>query len=107
MSEAATADVFKTADGGWRIADSRVSLDSVVSAFLEGESPEALAKEFPTLTLKQVHAALAFYLQHKSEIDEYLVDQDAKWRQLKVQSDSQHGSLLERLRRRRQSDAGE
>ena len=99
MSEAATADVYKTDEGGWRIANSRVSLDSVISAFLDGETPEAIAAEFPTVTAKQIQGALAFYLRNKREVDDYLVEQDAKWRQLANQTSSQHGALLERLRR--------
>ena len=34
-------------DGGYYLAGSRVSLDSVVYAFLRGESPESIAESFP------------------------------------------------------------
>ena len=41
-------------DGGYWVDDTRVSLDSVVLAFLQGLSPETIAGEcFPTLTLEQ------------------------------------------------------
>ena len=50
-------------DGGYWIADSRVSLDSVVYAFLDGLSPETIVAEcFPVLSLEQAYGAIAFYL---------------------------------------------
>ncbi|GCA74659.1 hypothetical protein MiTe_01485 [Microcystis aeruginosa NIES-2520] len=40
----------------------RISLDSVVYSFLNGESPESIAQNFPLLSLEQVYGAIAFYL---------------------------------------------
>ena len=55
------------------MADSRVSLDSVVLAFQQGLAPETIAAEcFPTLTLEQVYGAITYYLAHRPEIDTYL-----------------------------------
>jgi uncharacterized protein (DUF433 family) len=60
-------------DGGYWVASTRVSLDSVVIAFQSGLSPETIASEcFPSLTLEQVYGAVAYYLGHKVEIDKYL-----------------------------------
>lgn len=59
-------------DGGYWVADTRVSLDSVVYAFLEGLSPESIVDSFETLTLEQVYGALAYYLGHRAEVDAYL-----------------------------------
>ena len=103
MSEAATIYAYKTGEGGWRVADSRVSLDSVVYAYWEGKSPEALAEEFPSLSAEQVYGAIAFYLRNRQIIDTYLAQQDAKWPDLAAQSNSQNGPLLDRLRKSRPS----
>jgi uncharacterized protein (DUF433 family) len=59
MSHPAVAYVQQDSHGTWRIAGSRVSLDSVVSAYWEGESPEAIAEEFPTLPVEYVYGAIA------------------------------------------------
>jgi uncharacterized protein (DUF433 family) len=56
-------------DGGYRVAGTRVSLDSVVYAFLRGESPEGIAESFPALTLEQVFGALAYYSANRDEVD--------------------------------------
>src|SRR5216683_8095669 len=103
MVETAISYVFQTAEGGWRIADSRVSLDSAVHAYLEGKSPETIAEDFPTLSLEQIHGALAFYLRHREEINRYLESQDARWEQLRTESEALHGPLLNRLRAHRRT----
>jgi len=59
-------------EGVYRVAGSRVSLDSLVYAFWEGKSAETIAQSFPTLTLEQVYRAIAFCLKYRAEIDAYL-----------------------------------
>ena len=59
-------------DGGYRIEGTRVSLDSIVYAFLNGQTAESIAQSFPVLSLEQVYGAIAFYLAHRSQIDDYL-----------------------------------
>ena len=70
-------------DEGYWIAGTRVSLDSVVFAFLDGLSPETIVLEcFPVLTLEQVFGAITFYLGHRAEIDEYLKNTDEEFESL-------------------------
>jgi uncharacterized protein (DUF433 family) len=83
---------------GWRVAGTRVSLDSIVHAYWQGRLPEAIVVDFPSLTLEQVHGAIAFYLRNRTEIDAYLTEQDARWRQFQQESSSRHAPLLRRLR---------
>jgi uncharacterized protein (DUF433 family) len=60
-------------DQGYWISSSRVSLESVVFAFLDGLSPETIASEcFPILSLEQVYGAITYYLSHRQEVDAYL-----------------------------------
>lgn len=70
-------------EGVYRIGDTRVSLDSLVYLFREGMSAESMVESYPTLTLEEVHRALAFYLASQKEIDTYLVEGTR-------QADSQH-----------------
>lgn len=58
--------------GAYRISGTRVSLDSVVYAFLSGLSPESIIDSFPMLTLEQVYGAITYYLAHQDDIDAYL-----------------------------------
>ena len=61
-----------TTEGVYRVAGSRVSLDSVIYLFREGMSAESIQESYPALTLEQVHGALAFYLGNQQELDAYL-----------------------------------
>ena len=63
-------------EGFYRVAGTRVSLDSIVYAFLSGQSAESIAQSFPVLTLEQVYGAITFYLAHREEIDRYLEAQE-------------------------------
>ncbi|HUG90726.1 MAG TPA: DUF433 domain-containing protein [Planctomycetaceae bacterium] len=55
--------VMRTPQGGWRVAGTRVGLESIIHAYNEGESPEAMVLSWPTLSLEQIHGAIAFYLR--------------------------------------------
>jgi uncharacterized protein (DUF433 family) len=92
--------VAQTPEGAWRVVDTRVSLDSVVHAYLDGLDADAIADLFPTLSAEQIHGALAFYLRHRTEIDRYLADQQERWDALQAASEKQNGPLLDRLRDR-------
>ena len=78
-------------DEGYWIANSRVSLDTIVYAFLDGQSPESIAQSLPVLTLEQIYGAIAFYLAHRSEIEEYLEKAKADFEtKRKVSRESDH-----------------
>ena len=64
-------------DQVWRIKGTRVALDSVIYQFREGRSPEAIQDAFPTLSLSQVYGTIAYYLDHQTELDEYLVHMES------------------------------
>ena len=59
-------------DGVYIVAGSRVSLDSIVYAFLSGQSAEAIAQAFSVLKLEQVYGAITYYLAHRDDVDRYL-----------------------------------
>jgi uncharacterized protein (DUF433 family) len=59
-------------DGDYRIAGTRVSLGSIVLAYLDGQSAEAIAQSYPVLSLEQVYGALAYYLAHAVDVHAYL-----------------------------------
>lgn len=67
-----SATYVEQRDGAYMISGTRVSLDSIVYAFLGGQSAESIAQAFPVLTLEQVYGAIAFYLAHRDEVDRYL-----------------------------------
>src|SRR5262245_57713683 len=64
-----STDYVEQRDGGYIVASTRVSLDSIVYAFVSGQSAETIAQAFPVLTLEQVYGAITYYLAHRDEVD--------------------------------------
>jgi uncharacterized protein (DUF433 family) len=84
-------------DAGYYVLGSRVSLDSLVYAFLRGESPEGIAESFPAVTLEQVYGAIAFYLSNQETIDAYLQEGRAEFAQLREEARRKHPALYAKL----------
>jgi len=91
-----------TEDGTIRIADSRVSLDSVVQHYNLGASAEQIAQKFPALDLADIYAAITYYLSHEETIEEYLRRQEAEGdeAQERIESDPQYQKSSAELRAR-------
>lgn len=81
-----------TEDGTIRVANSRVSLDSVVHHYKLGASAEQIAQKFPALDLADVYAAITYYLNHEEIVEEYLRQQEAAGEEVqkKIESDPQY-----------------
>jgi uncharacterized protein (DUF433 family) len=77
-------------NGGYYVAGTRVSLDSIVYAFLSGDSAEMIQKSFSTLRLEEVYGGIAFYLANQSEVDEYLVSAEKEYARL--QNEASHAA---------------
>lgn len=55
-----------------RVEGTRVTLDTVVGAFNRGATAEEIAQDSPAVSLADVYAVIAYYLRHRSEVEEYL-----------------------------------
>jgi uncharacterized protein (DUF433 family) len=84
-------------DGGYFIEGTRVSLDSVVYAFLKGESPEGIAGSFPILQLEDISGALAFYMANRDSVDQYLAEGRREFETLRQQSRQSHPQFYAKL----------
>ncbi len=90
----------RTPTGTWRIAGTRVSLDSVVADFWAGAAPEEICQDYPTLSLAQVYNTIAYYLNHREEIDAYLLAQRREADELCQALQARHSEFLATLRKR-------
>lgn len=61
---------------GFYLVESRVPLDCVVRGYWDGETPESIRQDYPTLTLEQVFGAIAFYLANKVEVDRVIGERE-------------------------------
>ena len=90
-------------EGGYYVTGTRISLDSVVYAFLRGESPEGIVESFPALSLEQAYGAVAYYLAHQQSIDLYLQNGRADFERMCEESRRKNPALYARLEAARRS----
>ena len=62
-------------DGVVRVGGTRVTLDTVITAFETGATAEQIAHDYPVLELADVYAVVTYYLRHRGEVDGYLAEQ--------------------------------
>lgn len=56
-----------------RVKGHRIGIETILGDYLEeGLSAEEIAWRYPTLSLEEVHAILAYYWRHKVNVDAYL-----------------------------------
>ena len=92
--------LVRTSQGSWRIAGTRISLDSVVYSFCEGATPEEICQDFPGLSLARVYATIAYYLNNREQVDSYLQEGQQSAEDLHQELDSRHRDFLRDLRQR-------
>jgi uncharacterized protein (DUF433 family) len=92
-----THQYVEKVNDSYLIGNSRVSLDSIVHAYWNGQTAESIAQSFPALTLEQVHGALAYYLAHQSEIDAYLQSAAVEYEALRESSRQQDPMFYQKL----------
>ena len=96
-------EYVRKVEGAYRIADTRISLDSLVYLFREGMSAESMVESYPALTLEQVRGALAFYLGNQKEIDAYLVEERHAAESQHQHSRLTNADLIAKLQRARRA----
>jgi uncharacterized protein (DUF433 family) len=60
------------AQGVVRVAKTRVTLDTVVIAFLEGCTPEEIGEQYPSLQLSDIYLVIGYYLRNREQVHAYL-----------------------------------
>jgi uncharacterized protein (DUF433 family) len=84
--------------GVLRIGDTRVMLDSVLAAWEQGDSPEAICSQYPALSLEQVYGSITWCLSHPEEVAAYKRQQDAAWDRWKAWAEAQPSPVRDRIR---------
>src|SRR5258708_3582976 len=96
------SEYIEQRDRGYYVAGTRISLDSVVYAFNRGESPERILAEFPLLDkLARVYGAIAFYLDHKPDIDKHLEETEREFEASGIPMEQANPVLWEKIQRAR------
>ena len=61
-----------------RVGITRVTLDTLVGSYRDGNTAEEIVQQFSSLSLADVHGAIAFYLTHMPEVEAYLRQRQAQ-----------------------------
>ena len=59
------------ANGVIHVGRTRVTLDTVIAAFLEGSSAEEIGEQYSSLQLSDIYSAIGYYLRYRVEVDTY------------------------------------
>ena len=82
-----------------RIKGSRIGIESVLYEHIHrGQTPEAIAETFPSLTLEQIYATILYYLHNRERIDAYLADWLEHGNQVRDLQERQPPPVVVRLR---------
>ncbi|HZT79686.1 MAG TPA: DUF433 domain-containing protein [Gemmataceae bacterium] len=87
MRPTETAHIFLDDQGRAVIDDTRMKVIQVAidhTAWLW--SPEAIQRQYPYLSLAQIYAALAYYYEHKAEIDAEIERQEREYEELRAKN---------------------
>ena len=100
-----TPPLTEDAEGTIRVQGSRVTLDTVVGAFLRGATAEQIQDSFPSLSLRDIYGTIAFYLEHPNEVQGYLAQRRREAAALReiIESQQDTAAFRARLRARRDS----
>ena len=106
MAEALTIETVPLVsgeDGVIRIQGTRVPLETVISAFLDGVTAEEIAQQYPTVSLAATYQVIGYYLGHRTELDGYVAGRLAKQAATRALNESRWPSdgIRERLLARR------
>jgi len=72
MTLTQTTPLVQDDDGTIRVTGSRITLDTLVGAFQTGATAEQIQDSFPSLSLRDIYGVIAFYLEHPTEVQDYL-----------------------------------
>jgi hypothetical protein len=75
----------------------------VVYSSSQGNSPEAIQREFLLLRQPEIYGAIAFYLDHQSEIRRYLEEKERRVEEASTPLSEANPDLWARLQRAREN----
>ena len=70
--------LVETEQGAIRMRGTRVPLDAVVYSYKSGATPEQIVQSYPPLNLRDIYAAITYYLDHRDLVDGCLERREAE-----------------------------
>ena len=70
------------------VGNTRVTLDTVVEAFLGGATPEEISYQYTSLNLADIYAVVGYYLHHQADVDAYLAQRHLDSAQIRAENET-------------------
>lgn len=88
-----------------RVSSTRVTLDTIVSAFKDGATAEEIAQQYPSVPLVDVYYVIGYYLRRRDEVESYLGQRKKEADELQKQMEARFNpiGIRERLIARQKS----
>ncbi len=86
-----------------RVGKTRVTLETVLTAFKQGHSAEEIVHKYPALNVNEVKETIEYYLSNREEVDAYLEQIEKRSEALRQHLEARYPTdlLRERLRTQR------
>lgn len=90
-----------------RVSNTRVTLDTIVTAFKKGATAEEIAQQYPTIPLADIYYVIGYYLRRRDDVETYLGKRRKDADDLQVQIEARFNPvgirerLVERLKSRK------
>ena len=90
-----------------RIKGTRIGIESILYEYIhQGQTPEAIAEHFHTVTVEQVYATILFYLENRPTVESYLADWLAFSRRARDAQAHRSHPVFDRLRELKAAQRG-
>jgi uncharacterized protein (DUF433 family) len=82
-----------------RIKGHRIGIENILYEYIFREqSPEAIARIYPTLALEQIYATILYYLHNREQVEAYIADWLEHGRRAREEQDKNPPPVVLRLR---------
>ncbi len=76
------------ADGVIRVGKTRITLETVIAAFLEGATAEEIVQQYPSLDLADIYHVIGYYLRRPTDVAIYLHQRKAQAEDVREQNET-------------------
>ncbi|HST87451.1 MAG TPA: DUF433 domain-containing protein [Ktedonobacterales bacterium] len=87
-------------EGDWYVADTGVPVYAIIAMWQQGYSPEEIQISFPAISQIEAYETILYYLKHRREMDAYFRASDARFQQLKAETEARNPEFYAEMRAR-------
>lgn len=87
-------------EGDYFVADTRVTLRSILADWKRGRTPEQITGDFPSVPLVAIYGAITTYLERQQEFDQHFAQGDAAAARERAATEAAHPEFYADMRAR-------